>query len=136
MLGFKCNICPYISKRRYNLKRHYEKVHRDASFHEKIGYISCSICGKWFSSKETLKKHIYLHDAITIGFNCVICGMIKRENHQCSFKCYRCDRAFSTNLQLNVHMKFHNSINYVCKSVMNVSDLRLVQDELSSIKFG
>ena len=129
----KCGICLYVSTKKSNLKRHYQLCHNLCSIQDQLGCFICTTCFKWFSCKATLIQHKLLHKAISIGYNCVICGNDKSENHECRFNCSECSRSFSTRLMLNAHSKLHKNIDKVCNSVISSKDLDLVKQQLSDI---
>ena len=92
----KCTLCNYRSSRKCNLLRHYRVTHNDHSSSRLLGFNPCSVCGKEFSMAYTFKRHMQIHEAISIGYDCPVCGLRREENHVCVFNCSYCDNSFSS----------------------------------------
>ena len=78
----------------------------------------------------TFKRHMQIHEAISIGYDCPVCGLRREENHVCVFNCSYCDNSFSSKFNLLVHRKLHVGINLVKKTICSDSDVSLVENEL------
>uniref|UniRef100_A0A7E4ZS82 C2H2-type domain-containing protein n=1 Tax=Panagrellus redivivus TaxID=6233 RepID=A0A7E4ZS82_PANRE len=90
----QCELCLYTSKSRFNVLRHYQRVHVNQKS------TSCEICGKPFKDVDTLKTHIrYTHD--------------NTRRHQCQI----CEKQFVSSSDLLRHVKIvhDKQRDYVCQ---------------------
>ena len=78
---FKCKVCDSVFKRKGNLKAH-EMTHIDDT------KFTFDLCGKQFSVKTSLARHIKIHTG-------------EREQHQCGF----CQKIFLSKGSLARHMQ-------------------------------
>ena len=77
---YKCPMCNFKSKYRNSLSRHQRKQHSPSNF-DAQGGICCDICKKPFITVLSMRRHMRVHEAIKIGFDCVFCG------HSCCVLC-------------------------------------------------
>lgn len=107
-LKFGSNTC---------LQQHFKAHHDEAS----LTGLTCKLCGKSFTKKQSLKSHI---EALHHGekkFQCDIClrsfsFKTARERHikivhlnQKSHKCEKCEKTFSTRYDMTNHFNYHHS---------------------------
>lgn len=69
---------------KFNLKRHLETYHQKKKKHQ------CTICYKWFASKQNLIEHVFTHTGDK------------------PFACTICSKAFRQISQLTLHKRKHN----------------------------
>ena len=105
-------------------------VHVDETSSRLLGYTQCLVCGKEFSSVTCLRRHMQIHEAISIGYECPMCGLTRGENHSCVFTCIDCDTPFSSKHSLLLHRKLHARIDMVKSTIHSDSDILLLQQEL------
>lgn len=79
-----CDICNKQFGYNWDLKRHREQVHADASFF-------CHICSKAYKVKKSFEEHLRSHED----------GYVKSR-----YPCTECDKTFSAKQVLDNHMKF------------------------------
>lgn len=79
-----CDICDKQFGYNWDLKRHREQVHADASFF-------CHICSKAYKVKKSFDEHLKSHED----------GYVKER-----FPCTVCEKSFSAKQVLENHMKF------------------------------
>lgn len=79
-----CDICDKQFGYNWDLKRHREQVHADASFF-------CHICSKAYKVKKSFDEHLRSHED----------GYVKSR-----FPCPECDKTFSAKQVLDNHIKF------------------------------
>jgi transcription elongation factor Elf1 len=90
----RCDFCSYSSKSRFNVLRHFQRVHINQKS------TSCDQCDKQFKDIDTLKTHIkYTH------------------NSERKFSCDLCDKQFVSSSDLQRHRKIvHEKIrDYFCQ---------------------
>ena len=131
---YKCPMCNFKSKYRNSLSRHQRKQHSPSNF-DAQGGICCDICKKPFITVLSMRRHMRVHEAIKIGFDCVFCGNVKLENHLCIFVCYKCDRNFNCKSSLNSHLSIHRKLDDISKCINNISDCDELKSQVKSFKF-
>lgn len=116
---YKCEVCDKIITRSYNFMRH-QSVHTGVrkycchicgnsfrlsgilsrhiqEFHLRIKNLSCDICSRKFSSKQSLQDHKLIH------------------SNERSFVCDICNSAFKQKSALRIHKLFHSdNFPFVC----------------------
>ena len=122
---YKClydGKCAKSFSRNTDLKLHQLRIHKNIKIKENLKI--CTFCDIKFSSKSSLSKHIEsIHAKIEKKFVCKKCHkrFNRKDELQSHFKrhlsisfrtrlnCHHCDSSFSTNSNLNKHIKkFHN----------------------------
>ncbi|XP_005106982.1 uncharacterized protein LOC101859265 [Aplysia californica] len=109
---FKCDQCPKTFCNRYILECHVRDIHLG----QKKSYL-CSVCGKSFTTKHSLKEHSDAHTGVKPHV-CEICGKSfsyesalrdHRFTHTDSkqFWCQHCEKGFSQRSGLKMHMRIH-----------------------------
>ena len=83
----KCDICPYETTDPTNLKKHTKNVQKEKPKGNNNPK-KCHECGKTFPRKDSLDRHVKIH---------------QKENSQES--CKDCDANFSTSDDLEGHVK-------------------------------
>lgn len=68
---FKCNLCPYSTNVKYNLKRHF-LVHSGERPYK------CDVCNQCFTQVHALKSHMLLHTGEK-PYSCNVCSMSFRQ---------------------------------------------------------
>jgi len=92
--GAMCSLCGTNFKQRESLSRHIERVHNKykPSVNEQPLQFDCTQCGKSYSTKGSLKKHM-------------TCA------HRGNFSCSVCDAIFTRRDSLNRHItRFHGNM--------------------------
>ena len=148
-MDYKCDLCPYVSSKRSNLKTH-RRIHRKK--------FSCELCDKKFARKTELARHINVHEngikrkrrrvrpqqtklkptekkemeeEKTEYYKCEICTYIgfKKENlkdhmkrkHRNDFTCDVCGKKFGLNKDLGRHKKqVHCEAKHYCEKCNRV----------------
>ncbi|XP_004525056.1 zinc finger protein 70 [Ceratitis capitata] len=113
---FKCDQCNSAFARSVDLTKHIETRHGSDPQAHKVH--TCEYCGKKFTSKTYLRKHILMHtDRV---FACKFCDdtfkerKVLREHEKGhhsdrrNFLCSVCGESFVRNDYLRVHMRRHN----------------------------
>ena len=79
VLLYCCMIpgCDKAYSTKFNIKRHIETIHLKKKRHQ------CTICYRWFASKQNLSEHTNLHTGAK-PFSCPICGKLFRQVSQLS----------------------------------------------------
>lgn len=78
----KCNLCPYSTYRRWNLKRHLT-LHSGERPHK------CEICNRGFTRRDNLKDHWLLHTG------------------EKPYSCNECNKSFKERRSLTKHILKH-----------------------------
>ena len=90
---FKCGVCHYQTRRRFNHQRHMQ-THSEMSKE-----FLCHICGKKFKSEKGLNLHRLNHQGIS------------------KFRCNVCKKGFNVNAPFQAHLKMHIvSKSFKCKT--------------------
>ena len=82
----RCIICSIATNSLWELRRHVNTVHMKSRSH------SCNECGRTFSQKSDLNRHLAKH--------------FTDEAHKCEF----CDKKYRWEKQLQQHMKIHSEV--------------------------
>jgi hypothetical protein len=119
-----CHLCAKQFPKNSALKYHMKSVHEELPF-------SCEVCGKKFSTKPNLQKHVVLHKPPTIP--CQHCGSffhtdqyLKRhivgqhtDVSDMPFHCDQCGKGFAGPHQLSDHMNMHLGLKpYKCRYII------------------
>ena len=93
---FQCTVCPSKLKTRQALERHEQVQHNSSATHK----IDCTVCGKSFIGRNTIKVHMKKH-------------MSAQKNE----KCQLCPLGFSDKTRLKGHMKsvHFNNVPFLCQ---------------------
>jgi len=113
----QCSKCEYRAKRKFNLKKHYERVHmQDKNF-------PCPTCGKVFKSKKLLQRH----KETGCMHKCPLCdyktkvkrNMEKHYEHvhvkEKNFSCPICGKEIKHEGAMKNHLKWHKEKEYIQK---------------------
>lgn len=112
----------YRFKNKYNLKTHQETHSGEKS-------VQCTVCGKKYSRKSVLIKHMEEHTGVyTKTFPCDFCDRIFRslynmQNHRRThtgekpFRCDVCNHDVTTKSQLDRHLKTISHLNKLNESL-------------------
>ncbi|XP_054276729.1 zinc finger protein 658B-like [Macrosteles quadrilineatus] len=110
----ECSTCHRLFLGPMKLRRHIQKIHIEPSEEDKM---ACPTCGKIFSNKSYMSRHILdKHD--DTEYVCTVCGesvkgKIAMERHTRNkhakqpFTCTRCDQQFETASKLLNHKRKH-----------------------------
>ncbi|XP_026283072.1 PR domain zinc finger protein 15 [Frankliniella occidentalis] len=111
---FTCVTCLAVFARKENLKTHSCTQPRE--------WFPCPTCGRKFSAKKYLQRHVPIH---TGEFTCSECNRhfvsrLSLKYHRCNvsrnksgnvtINCIMCDRIFSTESKLRAHLKVHSDL--------------------------
>ena len=121
--GYKCKFCKAIFE---ELKTF--KAHLASHLPSKEKRYQCVICGKLFSSKSTVQKHVRLHNGVK-PYKCETCGKSFSERFSLKrhllihtgekpFECTICQKSFGRKDYRDLHMKLHwnNTLSKICAS--------------------
>ena len=115
--SIKCQMCNYTCTSVTALTNHHKNDH---------GVLKCEYCGKAFSSKPSLDKHMYVHTN-TMAYVCEECGhgfpfksrMLQHKithstesRYQCKHR--NCDKSFKNKGDLTHHEGSHDDNWYYC----------------------
>ena len=143
--SFKCDLCESVYKTKYYLIDHKRRLHSgkrlrnfacnscDQRFYEKrlldrheeaahiqSGKFGCSICSKFFGSKDQLSRHMKIHLHVK-DFVCFHCGRafvqktsMERHIDVVHYKmklliCHACGKNFGQSGEMNRHIRIHHS---------------------------
>lgn len=87
--------------------------------------LACSTCGKRFSRKDALSRHVKTHNKKAARVSCSICKKtfsrqydldrhMKFHSKDKSFECPLCNIRFTKKDNLLVHQRMHENLNYPC----------------------
>ncbi|KAK9870265.1 hypothetical protein WA026_006353 [Henosepilachna vigintioctopunctata] len=124
-IGIRGHICSTCKKGFFTLR---DMNHHIKMTHLKLRPHVCPHCERGFSSKYALKTHVRQHTNET-PYKCYICAEGFRQNislrtHLKSkhnilevkkYPCECCEKAFSTEHALKVHLRLHSDDNYKCE---------------------
>lgn len=109
---FKCEQCDKRFMTNVDLGKHSNAVHERLRLHE------CDICGRNFSQRNNLKRHLEeVHRTDGMKFECYVCSKVLATGHSLKrhilihngpkYTCDICQREFTRVYELNVHKKLH-----------------------------
>ena len=103
----QCKICSKSFAKKWNLVRHSVNIHGKIKSHQ------CSFCKLEFKCSIKLKSHITLMHR-PLKFQSETCGQetekkLKKHVEDQQFSCEQCDRSFSDENQLIVHIMVQHS---------------------------
>ena len=133
-LFLKCVLCKYVTQKAFNLQRHCERKHVGEGLDVK-GQFMCDVCRRSFHYGSQLTKHMEIHQAISIGYNCPICTKLVQEDHICIFDCTKCEKRFKSKVLLNSHINIHVKVESIYKTVSKLSDHDELEKQLLNLKF-
>ncbi|KAK7492030.1 hypothetical protein BaRGS_00016694, partial [Batillaria attramentaria] len=90
--GCTCEMCGKVYKDQYILKMHVKMVHMPAEV-----LFECTVCGKKFTRKAHLKRHLRIHDP------------------EKPFKCPHCDYRGCERSDISKHLLIHEDPKHVCE---------------------
>ncbi|CAG2212248.1 KRAB [Mytilus edulis] len=121
----RCNLCVYETKRKFDLKRHKNRVHENQKQDSvpddsKTYRYLCHVCGLMFQSRSGLSIHIKDKHTLIFRYKCSTCGdgfnrlwdfrgHLNLHNNIRTEKCPLCSKQFTYKNSLNVHIKAHHS---------------------------
>ncbi|XP_013104796.1 transcription factor grauzone isoform X2 [Stomoxys calcitrans] len=111
----ECQICNKRLESEFQLRRHMDSFHKDASLH------ICDICGKHFKCKDSFKRHYQVHQGIVEpAVQCSICKSWLKNQHSLRIhrfvheehpnSCNVCGKQFKTRHTLRRHMKYWHEL--------------------------
>ncbi|XP_075236492.1 uncharacterized protein LOC142333354 [Lycorma delicatula] len=126
---YVCNVCgdSFHSKRVLwtHQQIHNKRIQRKKRRGNRKGGLPCRICGKFLSTKNTLKEHIMIHSGEK-PHECLLCGktirhkanfIIHVQSHSAieTYMCNLCDLEFSRKRELKYHkQEAHGSKPFHC----------------------
>ena len=130
-----CSMCKQKFDDRKGLKLHHQQDHKIQM---------CDICGKNFSTKKSLSKHLYKHS--DLPWKCKKCGegyafpselrahLVIHESEP-MFKCniIGCDKEYMRQSELTAHMKTHDGTVHKCPEegcAYEAIDLRYLKNHM------
>lgn len=129
---FTCVSCLAVFARKENLKAH--------SCSQPKEWHPCPTCGKKFSAKKYLQRHIPIHTGEFTCLDCKRCfvSRLSLKVHRCPgskatteravISCFMCEQVFDTELKLQSHLKVHSDAStYLSKPSVRKS--RLLQKQ-------
>ncbi|CAG2217681.1 KRAB [Mytilus edulis] len=121
----RCNLCVYGTKRKFDLKRHKNRVHENQKQDSvpddsKTYRYLCHVCGLMFQSRSGLSIHIKDKHTLIFRYKCSTCGdgfnrlwdfrgHVNLHNNIRTEKCPLCSKQFAYKNSLNVHIKANHS---------------------------
>ncbi|XP_075158962.1 uncharacterized protein LOC142232133 isoform X2 [Haematobia irritans] len=111
----ECQICNKRLESEFQLRRHMDSFHKDASLHV------CDICGKNFKCKDSFKRHYQVHQGIVEpAVQCSICKSWLKNQHSLRIhrfvheehpnSCTVCGKLFKTRHTLRRHMTYWHEL--------------------------
>ncbi|XP_034233362.1 PR domain zinc finger protein 15-like [Thrips palmi] len=109
---FTCVTCLAVFARKENLKTH--------SCSQPKEWFPCSTCGKKFSAKKYLQRHVPMHTgefscreckrnfASRLSLKCHRCSGNKLEPGKVMISCFLCKQSFESEFKLQSHLKAHD----------------------------
>ena len=125
---FECSLCDFIAESSESLQDHMIQ-------HCKVRLYQCKMCPSTFNYKSQLRAHMRAHNDLDI-LMCDFCDFETRnvsslrvhmKTHEPPFSCETCNAAFSTNHNLQVHIKEGKCSPDVENSEMNVQKCGLCE---------
>lgn len=124
-IGLRNIVCPTCNKGFFTTR---DMNHHVNMTHLKLRPHICPHCQRGFSSKYALKTHVRQHTNET-PYKCYICAEGFRQNvslrthlkskhnveESKDFVCEFCEKGFSTDHALKVHLRLHPNNNYTCE---------------------
>lgn len=101
---FPCNFCPYTSDYRAKLNRHM-RLHTGERPYQ------CEVCGRAFTRKDHLQKHLPTHDGRfkdSQDHHSSFLGSLLTISSQHPYRCKLCGRGFIQKHHFERHAKTHN----------------------------
>uniref|UniRef100_A0A182MR09 Protein krueppel n=1 Tax=Anopheles culicifacies TaxID=139723 RepID=A0A182MR09_9DIPT len=113
---YKCPQCDKCFKHTYAMKVHMGVQHKEFV---QMNFLVCTICSKFFKTKEQLNVHIKKHQ-VRNQFVCFMCGKtfverfpyethLEKHTNTEPFNCFHCSKQFASKTQLMLHTRYHSA---------------------------